>query len=148
MKYREWVFLCAAVILAYAVFFFSAPLVSGVVNDTFYNGQPLYRLTWSHYSLPLAGAVATFLVIVWLREEFDWPKDVKDYVIFLAGAAISLFIAFVIGVRAYAYTFVLYGAGTMSLAQLWNFFLFTPFWALAPGVFAGWLGAFLTYYKQ
>ncbi len=148
MKYREWLFLGSAVILAYALFFFSAVFVAKAVNDIFYGGEALYRLTWSHYVLPAAGAIATFLLVLWFREEFDWPKRIVDYLVLLTAAAAVLFISFVVGVRAYAYTFVLYGGGEMSLSALWNFFLFTPFWALAPGVLAGWLGALLAYYKQ
>jgi len=148
MNRKEWMFLGASLVLAYAVFFAAVPLVSTAVNNVFYGGEPLYRITWSHYFLPLVGAVGTYLLIRWMRDSLGWPRKMGDYVIFLAAAALVLFLAFALGVRAYFYTFVLYGARSLSLSQLWNYLLFTPFWALAPGVFAGWLGAFLAYYKQ
>lgn len=148
MKYKEWVFLFSGIFLAYAIFFAVAPFVSAVVNGHFYGGDSLYRLTWSHYVLPAAVAIATFLIIRWFLEEIDWPKTVVHYVIFLAAALVIAYFSFVVGVQAYSYTFMLYGARTMDLVQLWYFFLFTPFWAMVPGVLAGWLAALLTYYNQ
>ncbi|MDN5366993.1 MAG: hypothetical protein PWQ11_404 [Candidatus Diapherotrites archaeon] len=148
MNVKEYGFLVSSVILAYALFFFVAPLVSAYVNDAFYNGQALYRLTWSHYFFPIVGAIATFLIVRWFRDEINWPNEVMEYVVFLAGALVVTFLAFVLGVQAYYYTFVLYGSRAMTLGVLWNYFLFTPFWAVLPGVLAGWLGAFLAYYKQ
>lgn len=147
MMFKEYAFLSAGVFLSYALFFALVPVVSGIVNAYFYGGEGLYRLTWSHYVLPAAGAISMFLVVQWLLKEADWPRKVGHYVALLFAALVITYLGFVLGVQAYRYTFVLYGAGQMGLLQLWYFFLFTPFWAVVPGIFSGWLAAFLLHCK-
>ena len=147
MNRRELLFLASGVVLSYVLFFAVVPLVSAIVNGYFYGGEQLYRLTWSHYVLPAAGAVATVLVVGWLQKEVNWPRSLKHQCVFIFAALLFLFFGFVLGVQAYSYTFILYGASSLDLPTLWYFFLFTPFWALVPGVVSGWLASLLLHCK-
>ncbi len=148
MNARALGFLGASIVLAYAIFAASAPLVSSYVNSAFYGGKPLYRLTWSHYLFPLVSTIATFLVFVWLQREFNWPDTLADNIVFIISAFVLVLFSFVLGVRTFLYTYVLYGANTMAVDVVMRYLAFTPFWAVLPGVFAGWLGAFLAYYRN
>lgn len=147
MNRGELLFLASGVVLSYLLFFAAAPVVSAVVNGYFYGGEQLYRLTWSHYVLPAAGAIATVLVVGWLRKEVNWPRSLKHQYVFIFVALHLLFLSFVLGVQAYRYTFMLRGASSLDLLTLWYYFLFTPFWALVPGVVSGWLAALLLHCK-
>lgn len=145
---REPLFILMGVVLSYVLFFALVPAVSLLVNSQFYGGEPLYRLTWSHYVLPAAGSISTILLIAWLSREVGWPKKVDHYAILLFSVLILSYFAFVLGIQAYRYTFVLLGAGPLNPLFFLYLFLFTPFWALIPGILAGWLSAILLYGKQ
>ena len=138
---KELNIIVAGIVLSYVLFFAFTPLVSGIVNNHFYDGESLYRLTWSHYVLPAAGAISVVLIINWFLQELNWPRKLEHYAVFFFAALLFTYFGFVLGVYAYGYTF-------LSQLQLFYFFLFTPFWAVVPGIIAGWLAALLLYYKQ
>jgi len=92
----------------------------------------------SHWALPAAIALATYLVGEWLDEYVGKPFSRTIYypilLVFLA------FIGFLIGYYAFFTTFVLFGAAYPGVSFVaGTVLIMTPYWVVFPAIIAGWL---------
>jgi hypothetical protein len=81
------------------------------------------------------------LVLLWYFAYANkWrPRCTSDTLCFFVAVLLLYFAGFAVGIWSFGYTFILLGMKTPIGETMLKLFIFLPYWAMLPGLLAGWV---------
>ncbi len=100
----------------------------------------LYLFAYGTSALTMIFVLGALGILAYVGIKDRIPASAESPTLWFLVAILLLFAAgFVLGIWAFGYTFVMLGMKLPVGETLWKLFVFLPYWALLPGLFAGWL---------
>ena len=100
----------------------------------------LYLFAYGSSAIMTLFIVGALVLLAYFGYKSKVPKSVESSSLWFLTAVLLLYFAgFVLGIWAFGYTFVMMGMKIPVGETLLKLFVFLPYWAMLPGLVAGWV---------